>query len=116
MKKIFPYILLHAIIILYSLGGICSKAAASKDFMSFEWILFYGIEIAILGIYAIAWQQVLKKVQLNIAYASKAVTLIWSTIWGITIFSETITWNNVIGGIIVLSGVILMVTGGEEKV
>ena len=115
MKKIIPYIVLHIIILIYSLGSICSKVASSKDFLSFEWIMFYGLVLLSLGIYAILWQQILKKVDLNVAYASKAVTLIWSTIWGIVIFHETITWNNILGGVIVLAGVILMVTGGEKK-
>lgn len=115
MKKVFPYIMLHAIIILYSLASICSKVASSKEFMSLEWILFYGLEIFILGVYAILWQQILKKIPVNIACTNKAVTLIWSTIWGIVLFSETITWNNFIGAVVVLVGVILMVAGAEEK-
>lgn len=109
------YLLLHIIILMYSLTGVCSKFAASKDFLSFEWIMFYGIEILLLGVYAVLWQQILKKVNLNVAYASKAVTVIWSTLWGVTIFSESISWNNIVGGLIVLAGVILMVTGGEKK-
>lgn len=109
------YLLLHGIILMYSLCGICSKSAASQEFLSFQWIMFYGIEILLLGIYAILWQQILKKVDLNTAYASKAVTLIWGSVWGILIFHETISWNNILGGLIVLAGVILMVTGGEKK-
>ena len=115
MKKLLPYIVLQMIILIYSLGGICSKTAASKEFLSFEWILFYGLVLLSLGIYAVLWQQVLKKVNLNVAYASKAVTLIWSTLWGVLIFHETISWNNIFGGVIVLAGVILMVTGGDKK-
>lgn len=115
MKKIIPYIVLQAIIMVNSLGGICSKTASSKEFLSFEWILFYGLVLLTLAIYALAWQQVLKKVNLNVAYASKAVALIWGTLWGVLIFQEIITWNNIVGGIIVLAGVILMVTGGEKK-
>lgn len=115
MKKAIPYLTLQIIILMYSLCGICSKTASSKDFLSIEWIFFYGLVILILGIYAILWQQILKKVNLNVAYASKAVTLIWSTLWGILFFHETITWNNIIGGLIVLAGVILMVTGGDKK-
>ena len=115
MKKLLPYIVLQMIILIYSLGGICSKMASSKDFLSFEWILFYGLVILSLGVYAILWQQILKKVNLNVAYASKAVTLIWGSIWGVVIFHETISWNNILGGVIVLAGVILMVTGGDKK-
>ncbi len=115
MKKAIYYILLHVIILIYSLGSICSKMAASKDFLSIEWIGFYALVILSLGIYALLWQQILKKVPLNTAYASKSVTLIWGSLWGILIFHETIGWNNIVGGAIVLVGVILMVTDGEKK-
>lgn len=115
MKKTVPFIVLHIIILIYSLSSICSKIASSKDFLSLEWILFYGLVLLSLGIYAILWQQVLKKVDLNVAYASKAVTLIWGILWGVVIFHETITWNNIVGAVIVLAGVILMVAGGDKK-
>ena len=45
----------------------------------------------ILGIYALLWQQVIKKFELSVAYANKAVTLLWALIWGIFIFHEKIT-------------------------
>lgn len=115
MKKALPYLLLHLIILIYSLNSICSKIASSKQFMSWDWILFYGIVIVLLGIYAILWQQILKKINLNIAYANKAVTVIWGTIFGIAIFHETITWNNIVGGLIVLVGVVIMVIGGDKE-
>ncbi|MBR5088774.1 MAG: EamA family transporter [Ruminiclostridium sp.] len=119
MKKIMPYIILHAIVFIYSLGGICSKTAATKDFLSFEWILLYGIVLLSLAVYALLWQQVLKKVPLNTAYANKAVTVIWGMVWGTLVFGETITIGNIIGSVLILAGIVLMVTGGsnggEEK-
>ncbi len=115
MKKILPYIFLHIIILIYSLSSICSKMAASKEFLSLQWTILYGLVILSLGVYAILWQQILKNVQLNIAYASKAVTLIWNSLWGILIFEETLTITNIIGDIIVVTGVFLIVIGGEKK-
>lgn len=115
MKRAIPYIVLHLIILLYSLSSICSKMASSKPFLSLEWCIFYGLVIVLLGVYAIFWQRILGKINLNIAYASKAVTLIWGTLWGILLFHETISWNNILGGIIVVVGVILVVTSGEKK-
>ena len=115
MNKIKPYIILHLILLMNSVGGIFSKTAAAKQFLSFEWIFNYGMVILILGVYAILWQQILKKVQLNLAYASKAVTLIWGSLWGMLFFGETLTLTNIIGAVIVIAGVILMVTGGEKK-
>lgn len=120
MKKALPYIMLHAIVLIYSLGTVCSKTAASKEFLSFEWFLFYGLQLFALAVYSLVWQQVLKSLPLNVAYANKAVTVIWGMVWGILIFGETISVKNLIGSAIVLAGVILMVNGekgekGEKK-
>lgn len=115
MKKFKPYLLLHIILLFYSFGGICSKIASGKEFLSLEFCLFYGLVIFILGVYAILWQQVIKRIPLNIAYMNKAVMLVWGMIWGAVVFKEQITLANIIGAVIVLAGVLLMVTGGEKK-
>ena len=36
MKKIKPYLFLNLILFLYSMGGVCSKIAAGKEFLSFK--------------------------------------------------------------------------------
>jgi len=36
-------------------------------------------------------------------------------LWGVVLFNEAITLNNIIGAVIVIAGVILMVTGGEKN-
>ncbi len=107
--------MLHAALMFSSLGGICSKTASGKAFLSFEFCVFYSLEILILGVYALLWQQIIKKIPLNVAYANKAVSLIWGMIWGTVIFKEHISPANLIGAAVVLSGVLLMVTGGEKK-
>ena len=84
-------------------------------FLSFEWIMLYGLLLVIMAVYAVLWQQILKKLPLNVAYANKAVSVIWGMLWGVLLFKETITLNNIIGAVIVIAGVILMVTGGEKK-
>lgn len=109
------FIILHLILLVYSLGGICSKLAAGKTCLSFEFCLFYGLVILNLGIYAILWQQIIKQIPLNVAYANKAVTLVWGMVWGVIFFKESISLSNIIGAAVVLSGVLLMVTGGENK-
>lgn len=109
------FIILHLILLVYSLGGICSKFASGKTCLSFEFCLFYGLVILNLGIYAILWQQIIKRIPLNVAYANKAVTLVWGMVWGVIFFKESISLSNIIGAAVVLSGVLLMVTGGENK-
>ncbi len=114
-SKAKPYIFLHLILLFNTLAGVFSKIAAGKTFFSGEWFLFYGLLILVMGIYAVLWQQALKMLPLNIAYANKAVTVIWALIWGVLFFNETITLGNIIGAAVVIAGVILMVTGGEKQ-
>ena len=115
MKKVLPYIALHVVILIYSFSGICSKTAASKDFLSFEWLLFYGLVLLILAFYAIVWQQILKKLPLNVAYANKAITVIWGMLLGCIVFNETVNVPRIIGGVLILAGIILMSPAGKSK-
>ena len=113
MKKIGNIIFLHSIIFLYALSSVCAKFASGMEFFSFKWILLYGLQIFILGVYAILWQQVLKRMNLNFAYANKSLTLVWGMLFGFFVFKESISLFNILGAAIVLIGVIIMVT--DEK-
>ena len=112
--KIRTYIVLHLFLLLYSIGGICSKYAGQADFLSFRFFLFYGLVLLNLAIYAIAWQQILKKLPLVTAYANKAVTIIWGVCLGAFIFGESITISKVIGSAIIVAGVIMVVKADED--
>lgn len=98
---------LHALLALYSLSSICGKLAAGFDFLSPGFILCYGGMIGVLGIYAIGWQQVIKRVPLTFAYANRAVTVVWGIIWGAIFFHEGISPLKLLGAAIVLAGVVL---------
>lgn len=113
-NKASAFIFLHIILFVYSLGGIFSKLASSRQFMSFEWILLYGGLIFTLGMYAVFWQQILKRIPLNIAYVNKSVTIVWSMLFGTIIFKERLTAANIIGGIMVACGV-LLITASDNK-
>lgn len=67
--------------------------------------LFLFLMIANCGIYAIAWQQVIKKFSLSTAYANKSVYLLWSQVWAVIIFHENLSIQNIIGIMVVLVGV-----------
>lgn len=101
-------LILQAIIMIYTLSTVAAKFASGEEFLSFKFIMFYGIEILILGIYAIGWQQIIKKFDISIAYANKAMSLLWSIVWAIIFFKESITINNVIGVVIVIIGTIIV--------
>ena len=113
-KKIQTYVLLHILLLVFSLGGICSKYAANSEFLSFRFFLFYGLVLLDLAIYAVAWQQIIKRLPLVTAYANKAVTIIWGLIWGIVIFGEALPVQKVIGTLIIVAGVVLVVKADED--
>ena len=102
---------------LYSISGVCSKIAAGYNFFSLPFIMLYGGMIAILAIYAVVWQQILKKMPLVTAYANKAATVVWAGIWGIIIFHEQIGLGKVVSMILVAAGIILFsyADAQEEK-
>lgn len=76
--------------------------------MTFGFFLFYGLEVAVLGIYAILWQQVIKKFDLSIAYANKAMGILWSMIWAVLLFHNEITLQNIAGVALVVAGTIIL--------
>ena len=108
-EKIKSLIFLHVILAFYSLAAVCSKLASGAEFLSFNFILFYGLLLLILFGYAIAWQQILKRLPLVTAFANKAITVIWGLIWGFVIFGEGFTVPKLIGSAVIISGVVLVV-------
>ncbi len=102
------YLVLLISIFISTLSGVCAKFAASQSIFSFKFFLFYGLEIFILGVYAIIWQQVIKRLNLAVAYSFKATALIWTLVWGLFIFNETINATKIIGVAIVIIGIIIV--------
>lgn len=109
MSKLKDYIQLHLNILLFSLTSVFSKAASVQynkhGLISPLLYLFLFLMVANCGIYAITWQQVIKKFSLSTAYANKSVYLLWSQIWAVLIFHENLSIQNIIGILVVLFGV-----------
>ena len=115
VKKLKYFIYLHIILALFSVSAIFSKLAAGEEALSFKWIMYYGVVLFIMFVYALAWQQIIKKMPIVTAYANKAVTVIWGIIWGFLIFKEKITPTKIIGALIIVVGVYLVVSGDEPE-
>ena len=104
------FVLLHAILCFYSIGAVFSKLASTKEFLSLKFIVLYVVVIAVLFIYAILWQQILKRMSVTTAFANKSVVVVWGMIWGKLIFGEKITINMILGAMIIFAGVYLVVS------
>ncbi|WP_312103036.1 DMT family transporter [Pygmaiobacter massiliensis] len=101
------YLALHLLIAVFSLSTVCSKMAAKQTLLSPMFFLFYGLVLFLLMVYAVCWQQIIKRMPLTTAYANKAVTVIWGLIWGIVLFNEKITLGKLIGAGVIILGIIL---------
>ena len=108
------YAALHGLLVLFSTSGIFSKLASGYPFLSLGFILCYGGMVCVLGVYAIGWQQVIKRLPLTTAYANRAVTVVWGIVWGALLFGESVTWQKVVGALVVLAGVALYALAGDE--
>ena len=106
---------LNVLLMFFSLGGIFSKLASKQPFLSLKFILCYGALLFIMFVYAIGWQQIIKRLPLTMAYANRAITIIWGIIWGLLFFNEKLNVGKIIGAVIVIAGVLLYVTESEER-
>ena len=109
------FLALHSLLLLYSLGGICSKLAAGQPFLSFKFCLCYAGVIGVLFIYAIGWQQIIGRIQLTTAFANKSVTVIWGLLWGFVFFGESVTPGKLIGTALVICGVVLFAISDRNE-
>ncbi len=107
-SKLKLIIILQSAVFLYALSGVAGKFASNYEFMSLGFVVCYGLEIIILGVYAIIWQQLIKKLELSIAYTNKATAIFWSMILSFLIFKENITIKNLIGVCIIFWGTLLV--------
>lgn len=99
---------MHAGFFLYSFYTVTGKIAAKYDFLSLYFCLFYCILIAILFVYAIFWQQVLKVIPLSFATANKAATIVWGMLWSRLFFNEFISLKKITGAVIIIVGILLL--------
>ena len=119
MEKIKDYLFLHLCVALFSFTSVFSKLAsiqynrgglANPLLYVFVFLMFF-----VCFAYAICWQKIIKKFDLNIGYANRSVYLLWSQVWAVSIFGEKLSVRNVIGVLIVLLGVIVVSLSAEKK-
>lgn len=106
-------LMLQGIIILYSISSVIANLASRQEAMSTGFFLLYGLEIGVLGIYAILWQQAIKKFELSIAYANRAMVVLWSMVWAVLLFDNKITPLNILGLALIVAGTLII--NHEEK-
>ncbi|MBO5998654.1 MAG: transporter [Lachnospiraceae bacterium] len=107
-KKITDIMLLQAVIIIFSITSVLAKFASEQEFLSGGFILFYGLEVIVLGIYAVCWQQIIKRFDISVAYANKATVLLWGAVWSRLIFKEVPSPRQFAAMGLVIAGVVIL--------
>ena len=101
-------IALVGINMLYACVGICTKMAAQQDAFSWPYLLWFGGAVVIIALYAVLWQQILRRIELSTAYMFKGTTLIFTMLIAALLFGEAITVPNIIGSVIIITGITLL--------
>ena len=109
-------LILQAVVIVYTLSSVVAKFATGKELFSFSFFLFYGLEIMILGIYAILWQQMIKRFDLSVAYANRAMAIVWSAVWAIVLFKDVLAIKQVVGIAFVVLGTVIVNSDQNKEV
>lgn len=104
VSRLKDYCLLYAAFFIYSFVSVFAKFASEQETL-IKTLFFMGIEVCMLGSYAIIYQQAIKKFPLVVAMSNKGVALIISLLWSILIFHERITLWNVIGATMIIFGI-----------
>ena len=102
-------LILQLIIMIYTFSSICAKLASGQETI-LRLLFFTGLEFLCLAVYAILWQQAIKKFDLSVAYANRAMVLLWSMIWAVLVFHDTITLKNILGVALVIAGTFVINT------
>ena len=82
--------------------------ASPYAFLSAPYILWVAGAIGVMGVYAVLWQQIIKRFDLSVAYCNRAFAVCWSFLWGILLFGESVKPLNIVGIAIVLAGILLV--------
>ena len=107
MKGIGKYIVLILAIAIYSCVGVCTRLAADYPFLSWPYLLLICGAVAVLGIYALVWQQLIQRMNLGVAYMFKGLGVVFALLICHFVFGEVITFNNVIGAAVIIAGITL---------
>lgn len=108
-------LLLQVIIVIYTISSVMAKLASASSGEPFCMLMFLGAEFVILAVYAVLWQQMIKRFELSVAYANRAMAILWSMIWAVIFFHDEITSRNIIGVLIVLVGMVIVNLDAREE-
>lgn len=116
MRKLYSYIFLIISFLIYSLTSVFTKLASMSVFLSFQYLLFLCGAICVIGVFAMLWQQIIRRLPVSDAFMWKGTAIIWTMLLANIIFGEPITIRNIIGSIIIIVGIALYALSERKEV
>lgn len=101
------YLSLVGINLIYACTVVFTKSASQHQFLSFPYILCLVGAVAVMGVYALLWQQVIKRMPIAEAYMFKGTSLVFVLLLSALIFGEAITLSNIIGAVVIIVGIVI---------
>ena len=95
--------------LLFSTVSIAMKYTSGQELLSTKYFIGLGVVIFMLGTYAVVWQQILKRVNITLAYIFKGTGVIYVLLYSVFLFGESITIWNILGTAIIVTGIVLFV-------
>lgn len=114
-NKVFSFLFMHLAFLVYTLYPLLGKFATRYEMLSLPFIALYCVVFGILFVYAVLWQQVLKRFPLTTAIANKSITIVWGMIFGLLFFGEQISPKMLIGSALILAGIFILSTEQENQ-
>ena len=81
--------------------------ASRQEILSWPYLLWIAGAVGVMGVYALLWQQVIRRMPISTAYMFKGTSLIFILLISVLLFGEAITLNNIIGSAIIVLGIVL---------
>ena len=112
--KIGKLITLITVNLLYAIVLILNRMASIYAPLSLGYILLLSISVIVLAIYAISWQQIIKRMPISDAYMFKGISIVFVLLLSAWLFEEIIKLQNVVGSIIIILGIALFAKADKE--
>ncbi len=111
-KNVGIFFIMQIMNVVFSLNTVLMKLASvswqEEGLFAGRTIMILFVAVAVLGIYAVAWQAILGRVELSQAYLNKGTVVFWGLLWSAIIFQEQITAFNIVGSVIIFIGLMMV--------
>lgn len=106
-KGMLKYSALVGVNFVYACVSIAIKAASVQEPLTTPYFICLVCAFCVMAVYALLWQQVLRRVPVGDAYMFKGTSLIFVLLFSTFLFDEGISTMNILGACIIIGGIFL---------